>query len=338
MKEYFDSLKLEIVDKAKKYDEIVTSVYFGGGTPTYPPFYYVCDALKVVKDNFRLSNNAEITIEGNPKTFDDVAVASYKDAGFNRFSVGVQSFNDDELKKIGRIHNKDEAKNAIKIVSKYFDNYSIDLMIGLQNQTFDSVAKTLDTALSLKAKHISCYTLMVEEGTPLYYEVANNKYVPPSEEKTADLYKYMASRLEKEGYIQYEISNFGQKGYYSNHNLGYWNMTNYLGFGVNAHSLYNNARFYNSSDLKEYILNPKSSILEEILTESDFEKEYIMLSLRTIFGVNLEYFSNKFSKNFIDTYYKQIEKLKKFLDIDLKHVAIKQEFFLVSNSIIVEFM
>lgn len=336
--EYFDKLRLEIEEKSKKYSTKVTSIYFGGGTPTLPTANLVCETLEIIKKNFFVCDSAEITIEGNPKTFSEEKLVEYKKAGFNRFSVGIQSFDEKELTDLGRAHTSLEGENALKIVSKYFPNYSIDLMIGLQDQTPQKIKNSMDKALLYNPTHISCYMLIDEEGTLLHREIERGQYLPKSEEETASLYKFTQNYLEEKGFLQYEISNFCKNNLYSQHNLGYWNMTDYLGLGLNAHSLIGNRRFYNTHNFEEYLSNPTKEYVEENLTINDIEKEYIMLSLRTTFGVDLKFFNEKFKKDFKISYEKQLNKLNKLLNITNINVSIKKENFLLSNGIIVEFM
>lgn len=336
---YFAAAKCELHEKARKYGkERVTSVYFGGGTPTAVDTSYPVDMLNEIFASFDLSPDAEISIEANPATFDRDKLLTLKSAGFNRISVGVQSFFDDDLEKLGRIHSGDEAKSAVTLAREIFDNVSIDLMIGIEGQTKERLKKNFDVAAKLNVNHVSAYMLIVEEGTPLKKLVESGKYSPVSEDDCAMLYDYASKYLNSLGFERYEVSNFAKDSAYSRHNMGYWEMKNYLGIGLSAHSLFDRRRFYNVSDIKEYIAAPNNELEEEILSDKDFEEEYIMLALRTKKGIVLADYAERFNADFSEKYSEKLKKLAKFLDVTPSSVSIRGEFVSVGSAITAEML
>ena len=335
---YVVKLLEEIEDKSKNYSGEVQSVYLGGGTPTAISVSDIIAILDCVKKNYNLATDVEITIEGNPYTFDRAKLLELKKAGFNRFSVGVQSFNDNELKAIDRLHSSEQAVESCKMLSEIFPNFSLDLMLGIPLQTMDSLNDSIEMAKSLNPSHISCYMLKLEEGTKLTAMVEKGLVEVADDDTVADMYDFAVSAFEKSGYMQYETSNFAKNNLVSRHNVGYWNLQNYLGFGIASHSLYENRRFFNDSNLGDYIENGYSEVLEESLTENDKIQEYVMLRFRMNDGIIFEDFKNLFDFEFTDKYKKEIDKMKNYLLIDSEHVAIKKEYFSVASSIIVEFM
>ncbi len=336
---YFEAASREIEEKAKRYgDESVESVYFGGGTPTAVRSEYAVKTLELIKRLFRVKNDAEITIEANPGTFDGEKLVAYKNAGFNRISIGVQSFWDDELTALGRIHDGEKAKESVKIAKSVFDNVSLDLMLGLEGQTEERVKKSLDEAIKLNVDHISAYMLIVEDGTKLKELVESGNYKPLSDDDCAKTYDFAAKYLEENGYDRYEVSNFAKNGARSTHNEGYWRMKNYVGIGLSAHSLVNDRRFFNTSDMEEYIKSPTKEQIEETLSEKDFEEEYIMLALRTTDGIDLNDYKLRFQKDFKKEKGQQLQKLERFLDITEDSVSISKNHVSVGTAITAELL
>lgn len=337
--EYFSCVKKELKGKSQKYGrEEITSIYFGGGTPTSVKTEYLIDTLLEIKRLFNVCPDAEITVEANPGTFDKNTLITLKSGGFNRISVGVQSLIDRELNGLGRIHNSVKAIECVKSCKEVFDNVSVDLMIGLEEQTEEKVKSSLDGLLALNVDHISCYMLMVEEGTELEKLVNSGQYKPLTEDQTAVLYDFVNEYLKKNGFLRYEISNFAKNGKISKHNMGYWQMQNYIGVGISAHSLVENRRFYNTSNLNDYLQNPINELLEEQLSKEEFEREYVMLSLRTANGINKKDYQQKFGVSFEEKYKKEIDKIKPCLKITEKNISILEEYFSVSNAIMLKFI
>ncbi len=335
---YVNRLVEEIKEKSIKYNERVKTIYFGGGTPTSLDISLIERVLNCLKSSFDVEENAEITIEGNPATFDKEYLTALSNMGFNRFSVGVQSFNDVELLAVNRIHTKAEAISACKSIGEVFSNYSLDIMMGLPNQTLATLESSLVTAVSLNPTHISTYMLKVEKGTPLEKMVESGKVAVADEDTLADYYDFTVEFLKNKGFKQYETSNFAKDGFHSRHNMSYWDLSNYLGIGISAHSLYGKRRFYNTSSLDEYLSGNNCELLEENLSDSDLMSEYVMLGFRLNKGIDLVEFQSRFNKKFTTLYSKQIEAMKNYLHITPTAVAIKPQFFSVSSSIIAEFI
>ncbi len=270
----------------------VDSVYFGGGTPSYYGAEHLLEIFDVLKRNGNVRMDAEVTVECNPDSMRFKDLRLLRQEGVTRLSVGVQATNNDLLKLIGRRHTFQQAELAFSAARKAgFDNISLDLIYGLPSQTKSDWAESLARIVEMHPEHISCYGLKLEEGTPMYREYKNSP-VLPSEDEQADMYSYAAEMLERYGYRQYEISNFCAPGFESLHNLKYWNLDDYMGFGPGAHSCVGNLRYSFVKDLKRYIsgVERKVSIIDEYQLVDPLERsvEYLMLSMRTNRGVSEE--------------------------------------------------
>ena len=277
---------------------VVDTVYIGGGTPTYLGAARLKTILTAIRKRYRLSHDAEITVEANPDSACDVkALRTLHRAGVNRVSLGVQSADDALLRRIGRIHTFDQVKQAAQAIRKAgIRNLSMDLIYGLPGQTLDQWLDTLAEVLALDPQHISCYGLKLEEGTPLYLRREQETF--PDDDQQAEMYLSAVDTLAQHGYEQYEISNFAQPGYESRHNLKYWTLGEYAGFGPGAHSDMGGVRFAYERNLDAYIAGDLHlSELEEI-PPLDRDLEYIMLSLRTTRGIDSGYFERQFRQKF----------------------------------------
>ena len=264
----------------------VDTVYFGGGTPSYLGYKRLIKLLRTVQRRYHLSNDAEITLEANPDSACDVrALLALRRAGFNRVSLGVQSSDDRLLASVGRIHNRAQVEQAVQAIRQAgFVNYSIDLIYGLPDQTAVQWEQTLSDTIALAPEHISCYGLKIEPGTPLYFRRAS--LTLPDDDAQAEMYLCAVERLAQSGYEQYEISNFTKPGFASRHNLKYWRMEEYAGFGPGAHSDFGGVRYAYARDLDSYIAgNLRLSESAEI-PPMERRQEYVMLSLRTAEGIN----------------------------------------------------
>lgn len=264
----------------------------------------------------KLKENAEITIEINPGTIDKDKLEYYKRAGVNRISIGLQSTSNKLLKEIGRIHTYEEFLSGYKLIREVgFKNINIDLMLALPGQTLEVLTKSLTDVINLNPEHISLYSLILEEGTKLYEMVESKSLILPDDDLERQMYWETKKFLETNQYNHYEISNFSKKGYESKHNLNCWEQKEYLGFGTAAHSYYNNIRYSNITDIERYINNIKMGKMKEniiINEEQDNkskEKEYAMLGLRKIRGINKLEFFKKFKKNFEEIFANEIEEL-----------------------------
>lgn len=279
--QYVDALTRALAFYGKK--QKTATVYVGGGTPSLISPALIERVFSAVYDNFDVDKSAEITIEANPESFNRDFVKSVKEMGVNRLSLGVQSFDDGELLSAGRLHDSKSAKKAISLACETFENVSCDLIFGLPKQTETSFEKSLDIAIKSGVKHISCYNLQVEEGTPIF----EKKITVPNEEVQEKLYFLACEKLVQNGYEHYEISNFAKRGFQSRHNSAYWTGADYLGLGPSAHSKLGDSRSYFDADLCKFIGRTSFEFDgSERITDPLFEK--IMLGLRTSQGVPID--------------------------------------------------
>ena len=318
IEKYIESLKKEIISKKQIFENrTIKTIYVGGGTPSYIDANYIKQIFETIKEVAKIDEKSEITIEVNPGTFSKEKFEVYKSVGINRVSIGLQSANDKLLKKIGRIHSYQEFLNTYKEARNYFNNINVDLMIGLPDQTLQDVAESLNKVIDLNPEHISVYSLILEENTPMYYKEQTGNLNLPDEEVERNMYWKVKNELKKNNYKHYEISNFAKPGFESKHNMDCWSQKEYIGFGLGASSYYNKQRFSNISNMKEYIKNieennfDKNIIVEECQNLDDEEKEFILLGLRKIDGVSISDFYNKFNQKMQEKFSKEIEKLEK---------------------------
>ena len=283
---YQDALLIQLQETMPRMtDYFIDTVYFGGGTPSYYGARRIVEILQELKVTNRLMKQSEITVECNPDSVRRKELRMLRKEGVNRLSIGAQSANDDILRLIGRRHNWRQVEMAVKRARKAgFRNVSLDLIYGLPSQTREDWADTLTKALALKPAHISCYGLRLEEGTPMYDEYEGTDILP-SDDDQADMYLYAVDFLSRHGFRQYEISNFARPGYESRHNLKYWRLDDYIGFGAAAASNIGLLRYTYTHNVREYIsgvLGDKGIIAEEEeLTPFDRASEYLMLGMRT---------------------------------------------------------
>ena len=333
---YIDALKRE----AEQYKgEKIDTIFIGGGTPSILTPKQIEEVTKMCFDVFDVASDCEITTEANPGTMDDDKIKAMLNGGINRISVGVQSFNDDELKKIGRIHDSKTAYNTICHLDKMgFQNINLDLMTALPSQTFESLKNTLNTAVSLPVKHISAYSLIIEGGTPIEKEYSKGLLDIPNEDTDREMYMHTVDFLGKNGFKQYEISNFAKDGYECRHNVKYWTGEEYIGLGTAAHSYIGNCRFYNTSDINEYIGGARKEVIE--LTENDKIAEFMITGLRMNRGVSENDFKLRFGKDIKDVFGSEFDKfiklgLMQYID---GRYSLTLDGINVSNSILCEFV
>ena len=336
---YFACLYKEMRSRfAELKGKVYNTVYFGGGTPSFVDAKYILGAMRLIKESVTLSLDAEITLEVNPGTIDRNKLRIYKQAGITRFSIGLQSSDDKILKRIGRIHTREDFLKACDILKGY--NLSADVMIGLPKQTTESVKDTIDCAILGGVKHISVYALKAEPGTPIYTDYLNGDL--PSEDEVADTYDFVVAYLKEKGFYRYEVSNFAIKGFESRHNMNYWKRGEYIGFGVAASSFIAGRRFTNAFTIDEYvhaILNGKyAEISSENIEGEDAKFEFVMLALRTSDGVNLKDYKNAFGTDFISDFSGAVKSQAKYLVVTPARVKIKDEYLYVQNTILMAFM
>lgn len=315
IRRYVDCLKREINYRSKD-EYLVKTIFFGGGTPSIIDGKYIVEILSEINNAYIVDKNAEITIEINPGTIDKHKLEKYKEAGINRISIGLQSSKEELLKEIGRIHTYEDFENTVKLAKEVgFTNINVDIMIGIPNQTIYDVEDTLDKVLALDLTHISVYSLIYEDGTLMTKMVDEGKLLEVDEEIERYMYWYAKRRLEDNGFIHYEISNFAKPSYRCKHNLDCWNQKEYLGFGVAAASYIDNFRIKNTDSLEKYINNINSDKYYKNLTieeKQDIDeqmKEFVILRLRMTEGFKASDFTAKFNKDVYKVFESQMDRL-----------------------------
>ena len=298
---YFEQLCMEIEQFSGQYGEkyFVDTIFFGGGTPSLVDTKVLKAVLTSIKKYFEVTSDAEVTIECNPETLSKEKVDGLIEDGFNRFSIGVQSLNDDVLKTLSRVHDANKVREVIKYVIDSKVNFNIDLMFGLPGQTLDIWNKSLEEVLSWKPKHLSFYSLQLEEGTQLYKEYQDGKVEFPSWEDNRKMYDMALEKLKSLGYHHYEVSNAALPGFECKHNLKYWNMEPYLGFGLGAHSFIEGYRLERTVD--ELLGTPQ--------TEKDLKGDFIFTKLRLVDGFKLKEYKEMFGTSFLQEYKTVLDKL-----------------------------
>ncbi len=297
--EYADAVCKELQTRRDyvKGEEIKT-IYFGGGTPSTLPMELLKKICDTIYAGYTVCDNAEVTIECNPDDLTEEFLAKLRSLPFNRISMGVQSFDDAQLKRLGRRHNADKARQAVRNArAAGYDNISIDLMFALPGSTPTEWEHTIDEALSLQPEHISAYNLMYEDDTPLHRALQRGNFEELSEEENVEQFQMLISKMKESGYRHYEISNFAKPGYESRHNSSYWNDSTYIGCGAAAHSYDGNSREWNIADIKEYIKGMASGVRNyeiEHLTEEERYNDTILTRLRTADGIPLKWMEEKF--------------------------------------------
>ena len=340
-KDYVEALLTEIKASEVSEEYRVSSIFFGGGTPSILPAELIAKVMTALREQFAIASDAEITIECNPGTVAEEKLGAYRACGINRISLGLQSTDDDELSSLGRIHTYEEFLTSYEIARAVgFDNISVDLMSGLPEQSIGSWVRTLEAVAELNPEHISAYSLIVEEGTPF----ATRELELPNEDDEREMYERTSEILANFGYYQYEISNYAKEGYECQHNIGYWKRVDYLGFGTGASSLFNNVRYSNIKNLKIYAEN--SSEVAKIRCDVEFLDEksgmegFIFLGLRMIDGINDTEFKDEFGVSLRAVYGDEIDKLVEqgLLDFDEHDLKLTRRGISVSNYVFAELL
>jgi oxygen-independent coproporphyrinogen-3 oxidase len=283
---YIDALVREITTRASH--EKIDTIFLGGGTPSHTAPEHLERIVSAIRAGFEIEGDAEFSIEANPEDVTADAIAFWRSLGVNRLSIGVQSFHDSELQPIGRVHDSQRAREAIRDAINSGLRTSIDLILGLPHQTADTFRSSLDEAIGSGVGHVSVYMLDLDEDTALKHRVENGVLVLPGEDVIAALYVEMIDRLHRAGFSQYEISNFARCGEESKHNLRYWRRQHYHGFGVGAHSFLGERRFANTRDIRRYIDGNSGPEFSEELTEVERRHESAFLQLRQTVGINCD--------------------------------------------------
>ena len=348
---YIEALLEEMNNFFDNNDVEIKTIYIGGGTPSIIDAKYIEKIMNFFKEKDLLKKTKEITIEVNPGTVDEEKIKCYKKAGINRLSIGLQSTDDNMLKKIGRIHCYKDFLNTYKFAKEAgFDNINVDIMIGLPKQKISDVKNTLEKIINLEPeppKHISVYSLIVEENPPIEKMINEGTLELPNEENERNMYWYVKNFLELNGYNHYEISNFAKDGYESIHNSDCWKQKEYIGFGVAAHSFINDVRFGNTSNLDEYLRNCENKdfennrIIDEV--EKDLfskEQEFMLVGLRMIDGISIQEFKNKFGENPIFVFKSELSKLVEdgLLMVDFDRIKLTNRGLDLANLVWEEFV
>ncbi|MBS9773945.1 MAG: radical SAM family heme chaperone HemW [Tenacibaculum sp.] len=302
-------------------DEVIETIYFGGGTPSILNTSEIKHILKTVYDNFNIVKNPEITLEANPDDLSEEKIIELYNAKINRLSIGIQSFFEDDLLLMNRAHNAEESKKCLEIATKYFGNITIDLIYGVPKMTNKKWLENINMALSFGVSHISSYALTVEPKTALESFIKKGKIESPNENTAHQHFTILVEELTKREFVHYELSNFGKPQYFSKHNTSYWLGKKYLGIGPSAHSYNGTERSWNIANNIKYIKLIESGILPfevEKLSLNDQYNEYIMTGLRTIWGVSLEKIEQNFGTEFVKYLKKHSEKyvLQQLLNIE----------------------
>lgn len=346
--EYLLALEKEILLCSTAHSpKSINTIYIGGGTPSILAPKQMERLFISLENNFSYinTNKLEFTLEANPGTITSEKLSVMKNYGVNRVSLGVQAFQNNILKNLGRIHSVEEVYKSIELLKKMnFDNVSIDLMSGLPYQNIKMLDESLEKFIELQIPHISVYNLIVEEGTKFYSLYENNELLLPSDDEDLEMYQLTRNKLTNAGYNQYEISNFAKKGYESKHNIIYWKNKEYYGFGAGAHGYLGNQRYENIQSIEDYIkkLNDNSlPVFNKYHVSIEEKKEnMLMLGLRMLKGVKFTDYEKEFNESLLENYSKQIEKLLKLdlININNKSIKLSEKGLIYGNEVFMEFI
>ena len=309
--------KLELLNCARSDKNEIETIYFGGGTPSRLQISDIRLLINEVYKHYKVAENPEITLEANPDDLSENYLIELSEIGINRLSIGIQSFFEDDLKMMNRAHNSEEAKKCLEIATQYFDNISLDLIYGIPAMSNEKWKYNIETAMSFGVNHISSYALTVEPKTALKKLIQSGKIDAPKDEVALDHFEILVETLTANGFVHYELSNFGKENYFSRNNSNYWLGKKYIGIGPSAHSYNGVSRSWNVANNSIYIKSINDNKLPneiEILSKIDAYNEYVMIGLRTIWGISLNKIEFDFGKEFLDYLMKQSQK---FLNDDL---------------------
>ena len=336
--EYLSALVTEIMGYVRKNKIRVSSVFFGGGTPSLLSASDMKRVLDAVRSTFEISLGSEITVEANPKTVDKYKLFEYRALGINRLSIGLQSIHENERKLLGRIHNFDDFLDTYQAARAVgFGNISVDIMYAIPEQTEKSLGETLDAIIDLSPEHISAYGLIIEEGTP-FFEMKDSLPLP-NEDTELSMYRLIREKLSSAGYSHYEISNYAKVGFECRHNLKYWRDEEYIGVGLAAYSYFEGVRYGNVRDMRSYVENPTTARAEtDEISADDEAYEYAMMHLRLSEGFSLSEYRSRFGEDFLG---KRAEKIKRYsslglLKVECDRLFLTEDGFYLSNSIMAD--
>lgn len=292
-------------------NEVVETIYFGGGTPSVLSIDDIRFLINSVYQNYNVIENPEITLEANPDDLDEETILQFANSPINRLSIGIQSFFEDDLQLMNRAHNMEEAKKCLAFATQHFDNISIDLIYGMPNMSNEKWLQNIETALSFNIPHISSYALTVEPKTALHKMIKLGTISTLDDDLAQQHFHILIDKLQENGFVHYELSNFGKPDYFSKNNTAYWLGKKYIGIGPSAHSFNGKSRSWNVSNNSLYLKAIAENKLPseiEILSKTDQYNEYIMTGLRTIWGVSLERIEAEFGSNYLEYLHQQAEK------------------------------
>ncbi|CAM3307920.1 radical SAM family heme chaperone HemW [Empedobacter stercoris] len=317
------AINKELLLRKNEISQPLETIYFGGGTPSILSEIELESIFETIFKNYSTQNLKEVTLEANPDDLNQEKLKFLKSTPINRFSIGVQSFFEEDLQLMNRAHNAQDAERSIKLVQDFgFDNITIDLIYGSSTTTNDMWMKNLQQAINLNVPHISSYALTVEEKTILDHQIKKGITKPVDEDRQNEQFQLLVDTLTSNNFIQYEISNFGKENYFSLHNSNYWKGIHYMGIGPSAHSYNGKSRAWNIANNTKYIqaINQNNLPQEiEVLNEAERFNEMIMIGLRTIYGIDIDRINSEFSQPILDLFYQEINQLIK------ENLIIKQE-------------
>ena len=299
--EIINALSKELILRKDENDEKVDTIYFGGGTPSLLHIDDINFLIDIIYKNYRISEDAEISLEANPDDLSKIKIIELSKTAINRLSIGVQSFFDDDLKMMNRSHDSKDAEKSLSLATEYFDNITIDLIYGITDMSSDKWRQNLQKSFDFGIPHISAYALTVEPKTALYNFIKIGKYPPLDENLASRHFDILVEETSKQGFVQYEISNFGKPNYFSKHNMSYWKGDSYIGIGPSAHSFDGSQRSWNISNNAKYLKSLNNNELNcqmERLSRRDKFNELVMIGLRTIWGVSLDRVEKEFGMEF----------------------------------------
>jgi len=342
--EIIDAIALEIPQRKNLIgNNLIESIYFGGGTPSLMGARHLQKIMTAIYQNFTISENAEITLEANPDDLSIEKLKAFKENKINRLSIGIQTFNDHELKYLNRTHDAKKAIESIEMARESgFNNLTVDLIYGLPDSTSESWSRNLQLIRNLDIPHLSCYALTVEPNTAFEYFIRKGQLKPPEEELFLNQFEQLIDFTAANGYEHYEISNFCRSGLYARHNTAYWFGAPYLGLGPSAHSFDGNSRFWNIAHLKKYmdgIAQNMPVFEQESLTQKHRYNEFVMTRLRTFWGIGFADLQKDFGEELSGYFFDRLKKYKdsEVLEISATHVRLSRKGIFISDNIISDF-
>ena len=343
---YVNALLKEIECKSQFLSNTyVYTIYFGGGTPSLLKSKYISAIVEKLNESFDMSNISEFTIEVNPGTVDEKKLKTYKNIGIDRISIGLQSVNEDDLLKAGRVHTFNDFLNVMSYAQNVgFDNINIDLIFGFPWQTFDQWKNTIDTVIKINPSHISCYDLKIEKNTQLFNLVKTGQYKELPDEVNRKMYYYACEQITKCNYNHYEISNFAKPGCESKHNIVYWKTGEYVGFGSGSFSYLNRKRYGNINNVERYISGIENNINVidefEVLSLSDEAHEYAMMGFRLLEGIDEIKFKSRFDIDFSLIYEENLKRLyeKGLIEKNINNIRLTKKGLDFANNVFMEFI